>query len=163
MGFVHYLGYAKPTDTGDSNENEEAERGVCLDKLIATFCRPRRRDLAEFRVSFDWDGDEREVYNEARLMERLPLLADVEIGKKMAFLAFFEANLTEFMKDYADIFGASGGKKAMYNNGMGMIMMLKDVAKQGHFGDFERVCMQPVHLLWTAVMDDILKNTTDGN
>jgi hypothetical protein len=156
MGFVHYVSYVKPGDSAQSADSDERE--LALDRLICTFCRPRRPDLADWREGPNWDGDEREVYNESRINDRLAKLKKIQTTRKMAFLAFFEVNLREFFEDYAPIFGAGGGK-ARYENGMGMIMMLKDVAKQGHFGDFERVCMQPLHLVWTATMDDVTKET----
>ena len=61
----------------------------------------------------------------------------------------------QFLREYGELFG-TGSKDVRYDDGRGWLMLLKNVAKQGHFGDFDKVCGQPAHLLFATLLDDLL-------
>ena len=134
MAFIHYTLFAK----GDT---------ASLDKLIATLCRPsegKREGTDDLRVPYTEYGADKMAMQVAHL----------PMAEKMAFLNYFEVMLEEFMQTYEDVFGSGG--KSRYDSGLGMLMVLKSIAQQGHFGTYDAVCQQPVHLLWTALLDDVL-------
>lgn len=135
--------------------NPDAPNTDALDELIATLCRPRRRDLKAFRESKEWDGDEREVYNGQRVKARAKELKTLSLGLKIAILQYFEAQNSMFLENYAQMLG-DDGREPRYGNGMGWVTMLMSVAEKGTFGNFENVCYQNVHLIWTKCMDDTL-------
>ena len=129
---------------------------TALDRLIATLCRPRRADLKKFQRSQDWNGDVREVFTEQRTTERAIALVDLDMAIKLVVLDYFERMNAEFLTQYGELFGQKGRSEVRYNDGRGWIMLLKNVAKEGHFGDFDKVCQQPAHLLFATLLDDLL-------
>lgn len=142
---MQYLAFANPDEP-----NTDA-----LNQLIATLCRPQRKDIANFRDSKDWDGDYREIHNAQRVNVRAKALADLEVGLKIAILQYFEAQNNIFLERYAQILG-DDGRQPRYDNGMGWVTMLMSVAENGTFGNFENVCYQNVHLIWAKCLDDTL-------
>lgn len=130
-----------------------------LDQLIFTLCRPERKDLKKFKASADWNGDTREPFNEARMLERAKKLSkSIPLDDKAAFLNYFVRMNTDFLEMYPEFFGKGGSKEPRYKDGRGWVLMLKNVAKEGGFGDFEKVCQLPVHLLWASLLDDFITN-----
>lgn len=130
---------------------------LALDELIATICRPTRKDIKTFKLSKDWDGDIREVFNSQRVKERAKLFEQkLDFGLKIAILQYFESENNKFLEQYAGMFG-NDGKEPRYDNGMGWITMLMNVASSGTFGDFDRVGEQNCHLIWTKCLDDTLE------
>ena len=140
-----YLEFSRPDDTDL----------MALDRLIATLCRPMRPDWRQFQKSHQWDGDLREVFNEQLMLERARSLASLELNAKILILDYFERMNEAFLAEYGDIFGGTGEPR--YGDGRGWIMLLKNVAKQGTFGTFDQVCQTPAHLLFAAVLDDVLQ------
>ena len=137
MSFIHY------TEFGQGEQEH-------LDKLIATLCRPKAKEKP-----LDTD-DIREPFNEYRADKMAEKLGKVPMGVKVAFLNYFEAMLEDFMATYKEVFGS--GKESRYDSGLGMIMVLKSVAQQGHFGDYDQVCKKPVNLFWAFLLQDVLDN-----
>ncbi|GAB3803484.1 hypothetical protein GCM10028819_33480 [Spirosoma humi] len=127
-----------------------------LDRLIATLCRPRRKDWRKFQKSKDWNGDVREEFTEQRMSDRAKALADLDIQTKLVVLDYFERMNNEFLSQYGELFG--GKKEPRYGDGRGWVMLIKNVAKEGHFGDFDKVCSTPAHLLFATLLDDLLDN-----
>jgi hypothetical protein len=144
MAFVEYASFAHP----------EEPDATALDRLIATLCRPVRRDLKAYRLSADWNDDEREPYNEARSLARATGLASLPLEWKVAVLTYFEQTAQGFLHQYGQMFG--GDAEPRYGDGRGWIMLLKNIAKEGHFGSFDTVCRQPVHLVFAAALDDTI-------
>lgn len=145
-----YLEFARPLDEGElTTEKEHA-----LGQLIATLCRPRRRDWRKFQRSADWNGDVREPFNQARMEQHAKGLASLDLNMKLVILDYFERTNNAFLADYGELFG--GNKEPRYGDGRGWLMLLKNVAKEGHFGTFEHVCTTPAHLLFAALLDDLL-------
>lgn len=134
--------------------NPDATDAAALDRLIATLCRPRRADLKKFRNSAEWNGDQREPYNDARMLERATALADLDLNIKLVILDYFERSNNDFLDEYGELFGAD--RQPRYGDGRGWVMLLKNVAKQNYFGDFEKVCSTPANLLFAALLDDML-------
>jgi hypothetical protein len=144
---VFYLAFCRP-----ENPNADA-----LFNLVATLCRPVRKDLEAFRNSRDWNGDEREPYNDAVATERAKFLkANMHRGIAIAILQYFEGMNNEFWKRYDVLTGASDDVP-LYQNGEGQITMLMEIAETGVFGKFEDVCQQRVHTVYMFLRDKKLK------
>lgn len=134
----------------------ESPDPAALDRLIATLCRPRRADLKKFQRSKEWNGDLREEFTEQRMTERAKALASLDMTTKLVILDYFERMNQDFLQQYGELFGRSGRREVRYDDGRGWLMLLKNVAKEGHFGDFDKVCQQPAHLLFATLLDDML-------
>ena len=149
MANMAYVAFAHP-DEPDT---------TALDRLVATFCRPRRKDWRKFRKSTDWNGDVREVYTEQRTMDRAKALSGLDLNTKLLVLDYFERMNEQFLSSYGELFGGTGSQREpRYGDGRGWVMLLKNVAKEGHFGDFDKVCSTPAHLLFATLLDDLLDN-----
>ena len=127
-----------------------------LERLVAILCRPRRADWRQFQRSGNWNGDIREPFSEQRMIEAAKVLADLPMEVSLVVLDYFERMNDEFLKQYGELFGRGGQPR--YDDGRGWVMLLKNVAKQGHFGPFDQVCQQPAHLLFATLLDDMLDN-----
>ncbi|TDB64414.1 hypothetical protein [Arundinibacter roseus] len=131
---------------------------TAYERILATLCRPERKDLFHFRESDEWDGDLRELYNEARTADRAIALSSLSEMSKLALFDYFERSAKAFLTQYEQVFGGSGTLEPRYPDGRGWIMLLKNIAKEGHFGNFDMVCKQPAHLVWASMLDDVLHN-----
>ena len=149
MSFIHFTDFTK------NDFQPEA-----LDLLVATLCRPARADLAAFQKSKDYDGDFREPYNEVRVQAIAQKISAIPLETKVIILDYFERMSADFLETYGELFG-SDNKEPRYKDGRGWIMMLKNIAKEGHFGSFEQVCNQPVHLVFASALDDVLTMETN--
>ncbi|MPR36917.1 hypothetical protein [Salmonirosea aquatica] len=146
MALMEYLAFAHP----------DAPDPTAYERILATLCRPARADLARFRRSDDWDGDVREPYNELRAADRADQFISLSEPVKLALFDYFERSAHDFLLNYERLFGGGGGEEPRYPDGRGWLMLLKNVAKDGHFGDFDRVGRQPAHLVYAALLDDVL-------
>lgn len=144
MAFMEYASFAHP----------EEPDATALDRLMTTLCRPIRKDLKAYKLSADWNDDPREPYNEARALQRAQGLASLPLEWKVAVLTYFEQTANAFLRQYGQMFG--GDAEPRYGDGRGWLMLLKNIAKEGHFGNFDTVCRQPVHLVFAAALDDTL-------
>jgi hypothetical protein len=128
---------------------------TALDKLIATLCRPERPDFDIFKNSPDYDADIRTPYNQARALAVAKDFARLDVATKVAILSYFESMNTDFLEEYATLFGDSK-EEPRYNDGTGWLMILKNVAKQNIWGNFDNVCRQPARTVWAFMLDDVL-------
>lgn len=147
---IHYLDFAHP--------EEPSQTG--LDKLIATLCRPRRHDWRKFRHSPDWDGDIREEFNEQRMIEHAQRLKTLDLNIKLQVLCYFEQTNNAFLTEYGEMFGSDGQPR--YGDGRGWVMLLKNVAKNGAFGDFVNVGRTDAHLLFASLLDDVIDHKEEA-
>ncbi|MCX6216411.1 hypothetical protein [Spirosoma sp.] len=146
------LSYANMAYVAFANPKEPEPEA--LDRLIAILCRPRRVDWRKFQKSRDWNGDVREPFSEPRMVEQATRLASLDMSLKLVILDYFERSNNVFLTDYGELFG--GKQEPRYGDGRGWVMLLKNVAKEGHFGDFDKVCSTPAHLLFASLLDDLL-------
>ena len=154
MANIHYLGFTRP-----ENRNPKA-----VLSLLATLCRPQRKDLKAFRQSVDWTGDRREEYNTILADERAGTFDQLQIGTVMAITQYFEAMNRRFLQVYKDVYEPdpnADDEAPLYQNGEGLITTLMDVAKTGTFGDFDKVCKQNGHTIWLYLRDNNLKIRRD--
>lgn len=147
MAMMYWTQFAHPTDPDKT----------ALDKLIATLCRAQRPDSEEWQKHPDFDGDLRLKYNEVNSLRVASSLETLPMGIKILFLDYFNGMAQSFLDNYEEVFGANGKDEPLYDDGRGWLMLLKDVAKEGHFGTFDAVCRQPAHLMFTSILDDTLK------
>lgn len=144
MAFIAYTDFAHPDEPDPS----------ALDRLISTLCRPVRKDLAAFQKSAEWTGDEREPFNEARAAITATSIKSMPIADKVVLLSYFEVQSKAFLEQYEMLFG--GDTEPRYGDGRGWIMLLKNIAKEGHFGTFDEVCKQYAHLVYASALDDTI-------
>lgn len=144
MAFIAYTDFVDP---------EEPDL-TAIDRLIATLCRPARKDLKAFASSDNWNGDDREPYNETRMLKRADELQSLPMGMKVVLLSYFEVQAKFFLDQYEGLFG--GDSEPRYGDGRGWIMLLKNIAKEGHFGNFDEVSKQYAHLVYAAALDDTI-------
>ena len=144
MAFIHFTDFAQDTTQPQA-----------LDLLVATLCRPVRADLNAWQKSPDFDGDVREPYNDVRVEARAKAIAHWPLEIKVIVLDYFERMAAVFLDTYGQMFGSSA-KEPRYQDGRGWLMMLKNIAREGQFGNFDEVCRQPVHLVYAAALDDVL-------
>jgi len=144
MAFIAYTDFADPDEPDTS----------ALNRLIAILCRPIRKDLEAFKKSDDWTGDDREPFNEARMMKRSERLATLDMSFKVVILTYFETQSKLFLVQYESLFG--GDSTPRYADGRGWIMLLKNIAKEGHFGNFDEVGRQYAHLVYASALDDTI-------
>lgn len=151
-----YLEFAAPGEEGvdTTARRTVAEKTRALNQLVAILCRPRRADWRKFMHSADWNGDVREPFNEAHTRQHADRLDFLPLNLKLVVLDYFERTNNAFLATYGELFGSS--KEPRYGDGRGWVMLLKNVAKEGHFGDYEKVCTTPAHLLFASLLDDLL-------
>lgn len=127
-----------------------------IDRLIAILCRPQRADLEAFQASEQWNGDLRQPFNQNRAELTAKVFVNLPFAIKVAFLTYFEQMNTAFLADFSEMFGTEKEKEPRYAKGLGWLMILKNVAKSGIWGNFETVCRQPARTVWAFMLDDTL-------
>ncbi|KAA9346319.1 hypothetical protein [Larkinella humicola] len=148
MANMHYLAYTRP----------ENPNSMAVYALIATLCRPVRKDAETFRQSADWNGDLREEFNSVLADERARKFQKLSIGQVMAVLKYFEWMNNRFFESYQDVYDSDeSDEPPLYKNGEGILTSLMDIAKLGVFGNFDQVCKQNVHTVWIFLRDNNLK------
>ena len=85
---------------------------TAYERILATLCRPVRKDLERYRKSDDWDGDVREPYNESRATDRAHQLTRLPEPVKLALFEYFERSANDFLSNYERLFGGVGHRGA---------------------------------------------------
>ncbi|PMD97669.1 hypothetical protein BWI97_08655 [Siphonobacter sp. BAB-5405] len=150
MANIQYLAFGRK-----KNPNVKA-----IYQLVATLCRPERKDLQAFKTSTEWNGDIREEYNTVIAQERASQFekGNLPAGVVMGMLYYFEWMNSNFLKQYRDVYSDDDSEEEpLYQNGEGLITTLMEVAKSGTFGDFEKVCKQNGHTIWIFLKDSSMK------
>ena len=150
MANINFIAFTRPDNPDRS----------AVYKLLATLCRPARKDLKKFKASPQWNGDRREEYNTVLADERAELFGRLPIGTVMAVTQYFEAMNDRFLKMYPDVYEADPNAEAeppMYKNGEGLVTTLMDIGREGVFGDFDKVCSQNCHSVWLYLKDNSKK------
>jgi hypothetical protein len=142
-----YRGLAGPADNFDNlrmnefafaqnfyeayRDNGDAE---ALDKLVATLYRP---------AGGDDDMDVREPFREGTMLQRAKLLNSWPFHIKELVFVHYDGCMAQLVKDNAEIFSGSGGEPALN----GIVSVMRNVAKDGTYGDFEKVERMYVKML----------------
>ncbi len=117
--------------------------------LVATLCRPERKDLLEFRNSTKWNGDVREEYNTILADERAAVFKEkLSFGVVAGVQEYYSNMLKGFMDRYASLFGEAEGMQPLFPSGEGCIAMLEDVSESGLYGNFNAVCATPIETIY---------------
>ncbi len=149
-----YLEFAAPIPEDADLKSATTEKGKALDRLVAILCRTRSEDWRKQRRKPDFNGDVRVAFSEALMETEAARLHDLDMSVKLVVLDYFERMNNEFLSDYSELFGAD--RQPRYGDGRGWVMLLKNVAKDGAFGDFDKVCTMPATLLFASLLDDML-------
>ncbi|GAB3256125.1 hypothetical protein GCM10027347_17740 [Larkinella harenae] len=150
MANMQYLAYAR----------RESPNPQAVYQLVATLCRPLRKDLARAKKSVDWNGDSREAYNTILAEERAVVFEKkkLPLGVIMGVLQYFEFTNNRFLERYKHAYEpADDDEEPLYPDGRGLITTFMDVAKTGVFGEFDQVCRQNGHTVWMFLLDNNLK------
>lgn len=107
-----------------------------LNYLLATLCRPRRKNYNPDAV--DADGDIREKFNSVLIEKRAALMGKVDMRFKLFFLLFFIGCKKELAKKFSPIFtAASENTDVPTSPDFGLIGVVWDLA--GGLGDAEKI------------------------
>jgi hypothetical protein len=146
MASIYYLAYTR-------KENPDMN-AVLL--LVGTLCRPQRRDLKEFRLSKEWNGDVREEFNsiliESRSFQKLP------IGTVMAVLQYYEFMQEQFTQRYKDDYAADETGETLFPNGDGILALFEEIAETGTHGTFREVCLNNAHTIFMYIRHKLVLN-----
>lgn len=118
------------------NENREA-----LDKLVATLWRPTGGDPD--------DGDTRIMFKEAQMLRRVSMVKKWPLPLKEAIYYWYCGCLARLMEDNAYVFTGTGGEPALH----GIVSVMRNVAKEGTWGDFEKVEMMYVKMFFLELKE----------
>ena len=124
--------------------------------IIATLCRPERKDLEAHQASPKWDGDCRETYNSIVAEARANDFKTAKVGQIRAIYLYYELMSNAFFNNYDKLLEPAK-ELPLYQNGEGQITLLMELAEMGTFGSFEDVCRQNVHTIWLFIKDKKLK------
>lgn len=147
MASIYYLAYTR---------QEKRDLDAVL-LIIATLCRPQRRDINQFKLSRDWNGDVREEFNtiliEARSFKTVP------IGTIMAVLQYYEHMQDKFSQRYKDDYAPDDSDSpALFPNGDGILALLEEVAESGTHGTFRDVCSTNAHTIFMYIRHKLVIN-----
>ncbi|WP_026995141.1 hypothetical protein [Flectobacillus major] len=118
-------------------------------QLVATLCRPQRKDLNLFRHSTLWNGDYREEYNTILANERAAVFKEkLSFGVVAGIQEYYSNMLKGYMERYASLFEEAENMQPLFPSGEGCIAMLEDVAETGLYGSFNEVCATPIETIY---------------
>ncbi|PRY47124.1 hypothetical protein CLV58_101190 [Spirosoma oryzae] len=127
--YIHFLAYIRQLVPGNER----------LNLLVATLCRP----AAPGNRPADWNGDERELYNEYIARERAALVNELAEADKLAVLLFFAGNMKTLLGQYA-IFGDGDGEPEEYP-AQGLVKNAHLLAEKHIFGNMSGTKAANVH------------------
>lgn len=171
MANVYFLRFAEaarkvgnadqPTTTPDPSlkrRGTQARYEKCLAELLGHLVIRKRWNWRKMRL-------ERTKYHSREVLELGKVLMDgLDETTKFWLVNYFEEQLKLFVRMFPGVFGTStpisdqedGGlrqaqadkAKGIFPNGQGWIAILEDVALQGAYGDFEKVCDTEAVTIW---------------
>ncbi|AWL07985.1 hypothetical protein HME7025_00100 [Aquirufa nivalisilvae] len=116
--------------------------------LIATICRPERKDIKSFMQDPKlWNGDRREIYNSINSNQRAKYFEAIPMGTLLAVFQYWEAVNNRFVERNSELFESSDDAP-MFPNGEGCLSLLEDVAEEGILGDLDKVHQANIHGLF---------------
>lgn len=149
-----YKGHHGPADNFDNlrmnefaysqtfyEEYRANEQPEALDKLVATLWRPGGGNAE--------DGDRRQVFKEAPMMARIKQVQKWPSHLKEAIYHWYGGCLGTLMEANADVFTGNGGEPALH----GIVSVMRNVAKDGTWGDFEKVEMMYVKMFFLELKE----------
>lgn len=127
-----------------------------LERLVANFCRPKREDAADWRMSYEYNGDDRVPYNRAKAEEVAETFSELKEGIKILVLWWLDEMYKGHLAEYEEVYGGNGNDDgARYADGRGHMMVLKTVAKAGHIGNLGEVMKTDVNMVYGLLLDDV--------
>lgn len=127
--------YFEAIRTGDTNK---------LNYLLATLCRPRRKNYKPDAV--DADGDIREKFNSVLIEQRAALMEKVDIRFKLFFLLFFIGCKKELARKFPPIFISAEDAEVPTSPDFGLIGIVWDLA--GGLVEAEKVQNEYLHTVF---------------
>jgi hypothetical protein len=101
----------------------------------------------------DVDGDVREVYNPNLNAYNAKIIAR-DVAQKYIYLVllWYRACRAKWMVDYAPVFEGDGTDNAFPSSVGGYFPLLRSIAKEGIYGDFDKVCSMPMNTLLSEML-----------
>lgn len=130
-----------------------------LDMLVATLCRPAKKNWKQERYSPGTDGDIREPFNEHVMELRAKKLAKLPLHYKLYVLHFFVACKSRLLQDpaYKLIFPKAKKNSDTPEEGGTFWQLLNDVAGTKLYGNYGDTGHVNLHLVLTNLQDDLQK------
>lgn len=104
----------------------DAQELGALDKLVATLYRPEGGEV---------DMDVRRPFKEGEMLQRAAWVKQWPQYVKELVFVWYEGCLAQLVKDNSDLFNGASGQPALH----GIVSVMRNVAKEGTYGDFEKV------------------------
>lgn len=147
MASIYYLAYTR----------QEKTDFLAVLQIIATLCRPQRRDLHPFKLSRDWNGDVREEFNTILIQARS--FKTVPIGTITAVLQYYEYMQEQFTQRYKDDYARDENDgPVLFPNGDGILALLEEVAESGTHGTFRDICTTNAHTIFMYIRHKLVIN-----
>jgi len=108
-----------------------------LHKLIAVLYRPKRSNYDHKRNP---DGDHREKFNPNLIEQRAKKIARWPASVKKAIEQWYDGCRNQMIEQNPKVFEGGSGEESLH----GMWSVMRNVAKAGHFGDFDKIAEQYV-------------------
>jgi len=119
---------------------------LALDKLAATLCRPKFKNVEENDP--EWNGDIREKYNSKLADQRTALFKDLPLSIKMLVLQQFITGRKILHTRYKEVFQDPDKPKSIPKHAgpdWGWFGLIDDLAQDGIFGDMEKTAFTNLH------------------
>jgi hypothetical protein len=150
---MYYLRFA--TSGGKDNK--------ALGNLLAVICRPEQNWLRTFRrflTTLELISAKRSDFDSEKCESRAAGFLELPLWKAYSILQYWEGMNEQFMKIYAPVFAGDNGDRPLFENGEGWIAVLEDIARDGLYGNFEKVCGTNAHTLWLYLKHCNIRATT---
>jgi len=151
MANIYFLRFTEAAKKGNEDEARYKKAlGDFLGHLI-------------IRKKWSWSkfGFERVQYHSKDVLELGARMVNLPAGVQYWLINYFEDSLRFFVRMFSDVFGGEvpdGDKSpSMFKNGEGWIAILEDVALQGAYGDFNKVCETEAVTIWLFLKHQKIK------
>jgi hypothetical protein len=148
---MDWLGYQALIAEGSQATEAEIENAV--NELLSIIMRPLRPDYERCKTDSSWNGDKRVPLAYHICADIKKEIIDLPENTKRLVLAYFEGMNLSFIKEFEVLFGAGslGDSNAIapkYPEGFGWEASLRRIAKEGTFGDYDKVCQTNGRQIW---------------
>lgn len=150
MANIYFLRF---TDVIKNSNNDEAKYKKAMGDFIGHLVIRKRWSWRKMRM-------ERLPYHSKEVLELGHKMLGLPAGVQYWLINYFEDSLRFFVRMFSEVFGGEGDgddKPSMFKNGEGWIAILEDVALQGAYGDFNKVCETEAVTIWLFLKHQKIK------
>lgn len=148
---MDWLGYQALV--APESQATEAEIENAINELLSIVIRPIRPDYERCKTDSTWNGDKRMPLAYHICAQIKKEITDMPIATKRLVLAYFESMNLAFMQEFEVLFGAGSTSESnsvapKYPEGFGWEAALRRIAKEGTFGDYDKVGQTNGRQIW---------------